>query len=263
MQISSRTRASIKRAVPPRLPLQILDVIEKQQSFESKTQEDVQSIVLQAPLEVPKDLGMHTAEVGMSKWVEQKLRNLPGNDKCCDCGVLQPQCVGINHFVFVGMYQLCWRTPLIGCCEKPRKISSTRQLVHVWNYPYVCRRQRQAVCKPLLNPLRQDGISRENPFQYILHMHVTTLRMRTRTNVRWTPNVVYCVRMSMMMTSHQVLEISSWSERAVCVPKAQQLCRHVFIWIVSEKMPQTCSFRVCSSKSLLLPGNSSTSWRSN
>ena len=95
MKISPRTPASSK-TVPPPLPLKILDVIEKREILENTGKKGVKRIVLETPLEVPKNLGLHTKGIGMSKAFLTKLRNLPGNDKCCDCGVAHPQWASIN-----------------------------------------------------------------------------------------------------------------------------------------------------------------------
>jgi len=49
-------------------------------------------IVLDTPIEVPRDLHMASVVKGsMVPSLQDKLRKLPGNDRCCDCGAPHPQ----------------------------------------------------------------------------------------------------------------------------------------------------------------------------
>ena len=92
-----RTRASSKleeeKVVPPPLPLKILDRIEKEQMMKREGRRGAKKIVtLKTQFEVPKELA---TKIGMPRAFLTKLKNLPGNDRCCDCGEAQPQFASI------------------------------------------------------------------------------------------------------------------------------------------------------------------------
>ena len=72
---------------PPPLPLTILDHVGKKEE-ENKLEE--------APREVPADFCSHNKDISMSQAVLARIRHLPGNDRCCDCGVARPKWASIT-----------------------------------------------------------------------------------------------------------------------------------------------------------------------